>query len=165
MRNSITAPQDGVVMNLRFHTVGGVVSPGAEILDIVPDREKLVLEVRVQPIDIDVVRPDLPATIRFVAYKQRTTPVIEGRVTRVSADATSDAQRRSSMSSGDAGRNDVPYFLATIEVSPDEMARVPNVKLYPGMPIAAAIVTGEQTLFDFLVQPITDSFARAFREE
>ena len=164
-RNVITAPQDGVVMNLRFHTVGGVVSPGGEILDLVPDRDKLVLEVKVQPIDIDVVRPDLSATIRFVAYKQRTTPVIDGRVTRVSADAITDEQRGSSARIGAELRKDAPYFLATIEVGPDQLARVPNVKLYPGMPVEAAIVTGQRTLLDFLIQPVTDSFARAFREE
>ena len=89
-RNAVTAPQDGVVMNLRIHTPGGVVAPGGVILDLVPARDKLVLEVKIQPIDIDVVRPDLPATVRFVAYKQRTTPVVEGRVTRVSADAVTE---------------------------------------------------------------------------
>jgi HlyD family secretion protein/epimerase transport system membrane fusion protein len=164
-RNVITAPQDGVVMNVRFHTVGGVVPPGGEILDLVPDRDKLVLEVKVQPIDIDVVRPDLPATIRFVAYKQRTTPAIDGKVTRVSADTTTDEQRGSSAKTGAEVGKDAPYFLATIEVGPDQLARVPNVKLYPGMPIEAAIVTGQRTLLDFLIQPMTDSFARAFREE
>ena len=73
-RNAVTAPQDGVVMNLRIHTPGGVIPPGGSILDLVPVRDKLVIEVKIQPIDIDVVRPNLPATVRFVAYKQRTTP-------------------------------------------------------------------------------------------
>ena len=103
-RNVVTAPQDGVVMNLRIHTPGGVVAPGGAILDLVPVRDKLVLEVKIQPIDIDVVRPDLPATVRFVAYKQRTTPVVEGRVTRVSADAVTEE------------RTGITYFLATVEV-------------------------------------------------
>lgn len=58
-----------------------------------------------------------------------------------------------------------PYFLATIEVEADQLAQVPNVKLYPGMPVEAAIVTGKRTLFAFLAQPLTDSFVRAFREE
>ena len=77
-RNAVTAPQDGVVMNLRIHTPGGVIPPGGSILDLVPVRDKLVIEVKIQPIDIDVVRPNLPATVRFVAYKQRTTPVVHG---------------------------------------------------------------------------------------
>ena len=152
-RNVVTAPQDGVVINLRTHTLGGVVAPGGDILDLVPSRDKLVLEVKVQPIDIDVVRPDLPATVRFVAYRQRTTPVVDGKVTRVSADAVSEE------------RTGQTYFLATVEVGADQLARVPNVKLYPGMPVEAAIVTGSRTMLGFLLQPFTDSFSHAFREE
>ena len=130
-----------------------MIAPGGDVLDLVPSRDKLVLEVKIQPIDIDVVRPDLLATIRFVAYKQRTTPVVEGRVTRVSADAVTEE------------RTGFTYFLATIEVGADQLARVPNVKLYPGMPVEAAIVTGSRTMLAFLLQPLTDSFFRAFREE
>jgi len=152
-RNIVTAPQEGVVMNLRVHTVGGVIAPGASILDIVPIRDKLVIEVKIQPIDIDVVRPNLPTTVRFVAYKQWMTPVIEGKVTRVSADAVTEE------------RTAMTYFLATVEVDADQLLRVPQVKLYPGMPIEAAVVTGKRTMLAFLLQPFTDSFARAFREE
>jgi multidrug efflux pump subunit AcrA (membrane-fusion protein) len=152
-RNVVTAPQDGVVMNLRTHTPGGVIAPGGDVLDIVPTGDKLVVQAKVLPIDIDVVRPDLPATVRFVAYKQRTTPVVEGKVTRVSADAVTEE------------RTGQTYFLATIEVGSDQLAQVPNVKLYPGMPIEAAIVTGSRTMLAFLLQPFTDSFARAFHEE
>lgn len=152
-RSSIVAPQDGVVMNLKVHTPGGVVPPGGSLLDIVPLHDKLVLEVKVNPIDIDVVRPDLPATVRFVAYKQRTTPVVEGRVTRVSPDAETDA------------RTGATYFLATVEVGSDQLALVPYVKLYPGMPVEAAIITGKRTLLTYLLQPVNDSFAKAFREE
>lgn len=152
-RNAVTAPQDGVVMNLRIHTPGGVVPPGGAILDLVPVRDKLVLQVKIQPIDIDVVRPDLPATVRFVAYKQRTTPVVEGKVTRVSADAVTEE------------RTGATYFLATIEVSANQLSKVPQVKLYPGMPVEVAIVTGKRTMFAFLLQPFTDSFALAFHEE
>jgi HlyD family secretion protein/epimerase transport system membrane fusion protein len=152
-RNAVTAPQDGVVMNLRVHTSGAVLAPGGDILDLVPARDKLVLEVKIPPIDIDVLRPELPATIRFVAYKQRTTPVVEGRVTRVSADAVTEE------------RTGLSYFLAIVEVDADQLSRVPQVRLYPGMPVEAAIVTGKRTMLAFLFQPFTDSFARAFQEE
>ena len=152
-RNSVTAPQDGVVMNLRIHTPGGVIAPGGAILDLVPVRDKLVLEVRIQPLDIDVVRPGLPASVRFVAYKQRTTPVVLGRVTRVSPDSVTDE------------RTGITYFLATIDVDAHQLALVPQVKLYPGMPIEAAIITGKRSMFAFLLQPFFDSFARAFHEE
>jgi multidrug efflux pump subunit AcrA (membrane-fusion protein) len=152
-RENVTAPQDGVVMNLRVHTRGGVIEPGDDILDLVPDDDALVLSVKVRPIDIDVVRPGLRTVVRFVAYKQRTTPTVDGKVTRVSADAVIDQL------TGNA------YFLATVEVDADELSRVPAVKLYPGMPVEAAIVTGKRTVLAFLFQPFTDSFARAFREE
>ncbi|MFO7479088.1 MAG: HlyD family secretion protein, partial [Methyloceanibacter sp.] len=141
------------------------IQPGGEILSLVPARDKLVLEVKIQPIDIDVVRPGLPATVHFVAYKQRTTPVVDGRVTRVSADAITDQQRPRSQATVADTRADVSYFLATIEVEQEQLSGVPNVKLYPGMPVEAAIVTGERTLLAFLIQPVSDSFARAFREE
>jgi multidrug efflux pump subunit AcrA (membrane-fusion protein) len=153
MRYAITAPQDGVVMNLRVHTPGGVIAPGGTILDLVPVRDKLVLEVKIQPIDIDVVRADLPASVRFVAYKQRTTPVVEGKVIRVSADAETEE------------RTGATYFLATVEVDRDQLRRVPQVKLYPGMPVEVAIVTGRRSMLAFLLQPFADSFAHAFREE
>jgi multidrug efflux pump subunit AcrA (membrane-fusion protein) len=152
-RNAVTAPQDGSVMNLRVHTPGGVIPPGGTILDLVPVRDKLVLEVKIPPVDIDVVRPDLPATVRFVAYKQRTTPVVEGKVIRVSADAETEE------------RTGASYFLATVEVDAAQLSRVPQVKLYPGMPVEVAIVTGRRTMLAFLLQPFADSFAHAFQEE
>ena len=152
-RNAVTAPQDGIVMNLRVHTPGGVVPPGGALLDLIPVRDKLVLEAKIQPTDIDVVRSNLPATVRFVAYKQRTTPVVEGKVIRVSADAEADE------------RTGATYFLATTEVDSSQLSQVPQVKLYPGMPVEVAIVTGRRTMLAFLLQPFADSFEHAFNEE
>jgi multidrug efflux pump subunit AcrA (membrane-fusion protein) len=152
-RNVVTAPLDGIVMNLRLHTIGGVVAPGGPILDLVPIQDTLVIEVRIQPSDIDVVRPDLPATLRFVAYKQRMTPTVDGRVTRVSPDALIDE------------KSGATFFLATVEADLDSLKRVPNVKPYPGMPVEVAIVTGQRTPLAFLMQPFTDSLARAFKEQ
>ena len=71
-----------------------MIAPGGDVLDLIPTGDKLVLELKIQPIDIDVVRPDLLTTVHFVAYKQRTTPFVEGKVTRVSADAVTDERRR-----------------------------------------------------------------------
>jgi HlyD family type I secretion membrane fusion protein len=152
-RKDIVAPQEGTVVNLRYFTAGGVIAPGAEVMDIVPAEDKLVIEARVRPLDIDVVRAGLGANVRLVAFKQRTTPTLNGVVTRVSADALTD-QRTGEI-----------YFLATVEVQPEELARVPSIALYPGMPVDVAIVTGERTLVAYLVQPFTDSLAHAFREE
>ena len=152
-RGEVTAPQGGVIMNLRYHSPGGVIPPGGAILDLVPDRDKLVFEAKIRPLDIDVVRPDLPATVRFVAYKQRITPTVDGKVTRVSADAITEE------------RTGASYFLATIEVAADQLSRVPNVKLYPGMPVEATIVTGRRTMLSYLFQPFMDSFSHAFHED
>jgi HlyD family type I secretion membrane fusion protein len=152
-RRDLVAPQAGVVMNLRYFTAGGVIAPGAEIMDIVPAEDNLVIEARVRPLDINIVRPGLTASVRLVAFKQRSTPTLEGRVTRVSADALADP------------RTGEIYFLATVEVGPSELARAPGVTLYPGMPTEVAIVTGERTLVAYLTQPLTDSFAHAFRED
>ena len=152
-RRDLVAPQDGAVVNLRYFTAGGVIAPGAEVMDIVPAEDKLVVEARVRPLDIDVVRAGLPAMVRLVAFKQRSTPTLDGRVIRVSADALNDP------------RTGEIYFLASVEVPPEELARVPNVELYPGMPADVAIVTGERTLFAYLAQPFTDSLAHTFRED
>jgi HlyD family secretion protein/epimerase transport system membrane fusion protein len=113
----------------------------------------MMLEVKIQPLDIDMVRPELPATVRFVAYKQRITPTVEGRVKWVAADVTTDEKTNAS------------YYLARVEVSSDELRSVPNVRLYPGMPVDVSIVTGQRTLLAYLMQPLVDSFAHAFREK
>jgi HlyD family type I secretion membrane fusion protein len=152
-RRDVTAPVDGVTMNIRSFTVGGVVAPGGPLVDIVPLGEKMLIEARLQPTDIDVVHPDLDASVRFVAYKQRTTPSLNGKVVRVSADAVNDE------------RSGASYYTATVEVSADELARAPHVKLYPGMPVEIAIRTGSRTLLAYLMQPITDSMSRSFRED
>lgn len=152
-RREIVAPVDGVAMNIRSYTAGGVVAPGGALVDIVPSGEKLLVEARLQPTDIDVIRPDLDASVRFIAYKQRTTPTVNGKVVRVSADAVSDERTGQS------------YYTATVEVTPDELARAPNVKLYPGMPVQIAIVTGHRTLLAYLMQPLAESMSRSFRED
>jgi HlyD family secretion protein/epimerase transport system membrane fusion protein len=152
-RRDVVAPVDGVTMNIRSVTTGGVVAPGGPLVDIVPSGEKMQVEARLTPIDIGVVRPDLDAVVRFVAYKQRTTPSVNGKVVRVSADAVNDE------------RTGAAYYTATVEVSADELARAPHVKLYPGMPVEIAIHTGSRTLLAYLMQPITDSMSRSFRED
>lgn len=151
-RKDIVAPQDGVVVNLRHFTPGGVIAPGADVLDLVPKEDKLVAEVRVNPMDIDIVRQGLKANVRLIAFQQRNTPTLTGRLVQLSADAVTDE------------RTGEYYFQARVEVDPDEMSRVPQLELYPGMPVEVAIVTGERTFLTYLVQPFRDSFARAFRE-
>lgn len=152
-RREITAPVDGVAMNIRLFTPGAIVAPGGALIDIVPVGEKLLIEARLKPTDIDVIRPDLQASVRFIAYKQRNTPSVQGTVVRVSADIMQDERTRES------------FYAATIEVASEELARVPQVRLYPGMPVEVAIVTGERSMLGYLMQPLLDSMSHSFREE
>ena len=152
-RSEIRAPIAGTVLGLRFFTVGGVIDPGAPILDIVPEGDRLIVEAQVSPLDIDVVHAELPAQVRLTAFKQRRTPTLGGRVLQISPDRVVDDK------SGNA------YFKAEIAIDPAELARLKDISLYPGMPAEVLIQTGARTFADYLLRPILDSFARAFRED
>lgn len=149
----VSAPLSGTVVDLKVHTVGGVIAPGEKILDIVPQDDKLIIEAKVHPQDIDVVRAGLVARVRLSAYKTRTVPPVDGIVRHVSADRFTD------------DRTGQSYYLARIEIDDDELRPLQNVELYPGMPADVLIVTGERTLLSYLFSPITESFSKAFREQ
>jgi HlyD family secretion protein len=153
-RTRITAPVDGIVVNLKYHTLGGVIQPGAPILEIVPQNDKLMIDVQVQPNDIDTVREGQSALIRFTAYHQRNMPRIDGKVVYVAADSTQDEQTRHS------------YFLAKIEVDPTLLKQVaPQVNLSAGMPAEASIQTGTRTALQYAVDPLVHAFQRSFVED
>jgi HlyD family type I secretion membrane fusion protein len=149
----IAAPLAGTIVDLKVHTVGGVIAPGEKILDIVPQDDKLIVEAKVQPQDIDVVRAGLEARVRLSAYKTRTVPPVSGVVRHISADRFTDERTGQS------------YYLARIEIDEKELTPLQGVELYPGMPTEVLIVTGERTLLSYLFAPITESFNRAFREQ
>jgi HlyD family secretion protein/epimerase transport system membrane fusion protein len=152
-RTLITAPVTGTVVNLRFKTRGGVIMRGEPILDIVPANDDLLIDARVAPIDIDVVHPGLSAQVHLLAYRQRSLPKIEGKVRSVSADSLRDEQTGMS------------YYLARVEVDGEQLAGLDvDVQLLPGMPAEVLIVTGERTLFGYLLQPFRDVFRRSLRE-
>ena len=152
-RTEIRAPTGGTVVGLGVHTVGGVVGPGTPLLEIVPKGEQLVVEAKVQPTDIDKVHPGLAADIRFTAFKLRITPVVEGQVLTVSADRLIDPDTK------------YPYYLARIQVTAQELERLQGLELLPGMPAEVMIKTGERTVLNYLLRPLLDAFARAFRED
>ncbi|MEM7617066.1 MAG: HlyD family type I secretion periplasmic adaptor subunit [Pseudomonadota bacterium] len=150
----ITAPQSGIVTNLKVFTIGGVIRPGDPILDIVPQDDRLVIEAHVQPADIDVVRQGLKSRVRLTAFKTRKIPMIDGVVLHVSPDKFTDKQTNS------------VYFKAKILLNQDTLdSLVDDIELYPGMPADVLIVTGERTLINYLLAPITDTINNAFREE
>jgi epimerase transport system membrane fusion protein len=154
-RMVIAAPASGMVLGLSVHTEGGVITPGKPILDIVPQNAELTIEARVSPIDIDRVTVGLKSEIRFSAFKQALTPVMEGKVIHVSADSFTDE------------RTGVPYYLAQVEVTPESLKKLSevNFQLVPGMPAEVLINTGEQTLFEYLAKPVTNAFAHALIED
>ncbi len=150
----IPAPISGQVTGLKVHTIGGVIAPGEAIMEIVPQDDKLIVEVKVRIDDIDVVRPDLEAQVRLSAYRSRYVPPLHGKVIYVSGDSFNDE------------RTGAPYYLARIEVDLDEIKDLErNVKLYPGMPAEALIVIGSRSFLSYLLDPLHMSMNRAFREE
>lgn len=152
-RIEIRAPIGGEVTSLNIHTIGGVVAPGQPIMDIVPSEDKLIVEARIQPQDIDVVRKGLKARVRLTAYKTRNVPPVEGEVVTVSADRIDDERTGES------------YFNARVAISEEQLEKLEGVELSPGMPAEVLIVTGSRTLVAYLMSPIRDSFNRAFREQ
>ncbi|GAB4538456.1 MAG: HlyD family type I secretion periplasmic adaptor subunit [Parvularculaceae bacterium] len=151
-RVEITAPVDGEIVGLSVHTEGGVVRPGETILEIVPLKDRLIVEARIAPQDIDEVSVGAPARIRFSAFKQRTTPEVTGEVVSVSADVLTD------------DRTGEGYYVARIAADAEEVARLEERELQPGMPADIMITTGSRTALGYLLQPLTDAFRVAWRE-
>ncbi|MCF8003120.1 MAG: HlyD family type I secretion periplasmic adaptor subunit [Chromatiaceae bacterium] len=152
-RTEVIAPASGQVVGLQIHTVGGVIKPGEEILDIVPQDGPLLVEARVSPTDIDRVDPGLEAELRLTAFNAANTPTVPGEVLTVSGDRLVD------QSTG------TPYYLARIRVTPGGMNTLGARILRPGMPVDVLIKTGERTFFEYLMRPLTDRIATAFKED
>lgn len=152
-RTDIRAPQDGIVFQLTANTVGGVITAGDPIMMIVPEDDKLQVEVKVDPKDIDDVQFDQAVVLRFTSFNVRTTPEISGKVVRIAADTTTDQR---------TGRT---YFSVRIAMTNDEIKRLGDVKLTPGMPVEAYIQTGERTMLSYLIKPLHDQLMRSFREK
>ena len=150
----IRAPQDGVVLQSIVHPVGGVITPGETIMLVVPDTDKLMVEAKVNPRDIDQVQVGQATMLRFPEFNTRTTPEVRGTVTQVSADTTTDQRTGQS------------YYTVRIAMPTREIEKLGKaVKLIPGMPVEAFEQTGERTVISYLTKPLTDQFMRAFREK
>jgi HlyD family type I secretion membrane fusion protein len=152
-RMEIRSPYAGQVVGLSMFSVGGVIQRGEKILDIVPDEDRLTVDVQVAVEDISDVHPGSRAELHLTAYKQRVVPTIHGTVVQVSADRLTDAKTNNS------------YFVASIRPDTAELAELPGVRLYPGMPATVMIPTESRTAFDYLVGPLTMSFKHAFRQK
>ena len=156
-RATINAPVSGTVVRIHYHTNGGVIESGKAILEILPADVPLIIEAQISRNDIDSVKLGQEAIIRLVALNQRTTPVIQGEVFYLSADALQQS------GNGSPAANDV--YLARINIAPTELARVHGFTPTPGMPAEVMIQTNERTFFNYIAKPITDSMSRAFSEQ
>jgi HlyD family secretion protein len=153
-RVDIRAPQDGFVHELAVHTVGGVITPqGEPLMLIVPEDDKLVVEAKVQPQDIDQLHLGQTAVLRFSAFSQRTTPELNGSVTMVSADVSVDEKTQKS------------WYTIRVGVPAEELSRLGNVKLVPGMPVETFVQTSSRTVMSYLIKPMHDQITKAFREK
>ena len=151
-RVDLRAPQDGTVHQMTVHTIGGLVTPNEPAMLIVPSSDQLAVEAHIQPQDIDSVRLDQHAVLRFAAFNQRTTPEIDGVVSRVSADVTTDPKTGAS------------FYTVRIKVPEDQLTRLGGARLVPGMPVEGFLQLGERSVLSYLVKPLTDQIAKAWRE-
>lgn len=151
-RTKVRAPEDGFIMDLRVHTPGGVIGAGEPLADLVPRSTRLVVAARIKPEDINQVHPGLDAQVHLIPYDQRRVPLLTGMVEYVSADHLVDPQSGHS------------YYAATIRVTDERLESMADVKMIPGMPVQAMIMTGTSSVAIYALQPLLDSFNRAFRE-
>ncbi len=152
-RIDIRAPQDGMVLQSTVHTVGGVITAGDAIMLIVPESDNLSVEAKVNPQDIDQLRIGQKTLLRLSAFNQRTTPELNGTISRISPDTTTDQRTGQS------------YYTIRVSLPPEEVAKLGDVKLIPGMPVEAFVQTGERTMISYLAKPLSDQLMRAFREK
>ena len=151
----IWAPQDGIVFQSTANTIGGVIAAGTAgdpIMLIVPESDQLTVEVKIDPKDIEQIRLGQPAVLRFSAFSLRTTPEVNGTVSRIAADTSTDQRTGQS------------YYLVRIAMRVAAVGDLGELKVTPGMPVEAFIQTGERTLLSYLVKPLHDQLLQAYRQ-
>jgi HlyD family secretion protein len=154
-RTDIRAPQDGIVFQSTANTIGGVIAAGTAgdpIMLIVPESDQLTVEVKIDPKDIEQIRLGQPAVLRFSAFSLRTTPEVNGTVSRIAADTSTDQRTGQS------------YYLVRIAMRVAAVGDLGELKVTPGMPVEAFIQTGERTLLSYLVKPLHDQLLQAYRQ-
>jgi HlyD family secretion protein len=152
-RLAIKAPQSGIVHELAVHTIGGVVQAAEPLMLIIPSATALAVDARIAPAEVDRLHVGQKVALRFSSFNQRTTPEIDGRLARVSADVMQDE------------RTGLSYYTARIDISADQLGRLGMVKLLPGMPVETFIATEERTVLSYLVKPLSDQVLHAFRQQ
>lgn len=151
------APASGLIVGLEANTIGGVILPGARVLDIVPEGQDLIVEAHVRPEDADNIQPGLRSEVRITAFSGRTMPMLTGEVERISADRFTDE------------RSGQGYFLARVAVAQSELERLTRhsrgpAQLRPGLPAEVVIPTRKRTALQYLLEPLNQSLWSSFRE-
>jgi HlyD family type I secretion membrane fusion protein len=150
-RQRILAPVSGEVVGLKVFSQGAVVGPREVLMEIVPEEKRLIVEARIRPEDINYVRPGSAADVRLTAFKQRTTPLAQGKVSYVSGDRLVDQQ------------NGQAYYVVHVDVPPERLER-DGLRLQAGMPAEVFVRTDTRTTLDYLLAPVTSYLRRAMRE-
>ncbi len=152
-RIDIRAPLDGRIYQLAVHTVNGVINPGEVLMLVVPGADTLTVEAKIATHDIDQIRLGQSVEIRFSAFNQRTTPIVDAEVVTIAPDLVTDQ------------RSGVTYYPLRIKPKPESLAALKGLTLYPGMPAEVYIKIADRTVLSYLAKPLTEQMARTFREE
>lgn len=152
-RLDVLAPTAGVVVDMRFFSEGGVVKPGEVLMQIVPEKEPLIIECSVRPVDIAKVYKDQPARIELNAFNRREVLPVDGKVVYVSADSVLER----------TPYGEQPIYQVHTEIDRDQV-KAQGVELSPGMPVTVFLNTGERTFLDYIMEPLVENFRRALRE-
>lgn len=157
-RTTVTAPVRGTVKNVRVNTIGGVIQPGENILEIVPLEEQLLVEGKIRPGDVAFLHPGLPATVKITAYDYAIYGGLKGVVQYISPDTLKDDQKAA------AGRADDTYYRVLVLTDSSTLeTRGKSLPIIPGMLASMEIRTGEKTILDYLLKPVFKA-REAFRE-
>lgn len=151
-KTEIKSPEDGTVMGLRVHTIGGVISAGHPIMEIVPKNSELIIEAKLLPNDIEDVKVGQSADLHFVALDPKKTPVLEGKVIYISPDTQIDEASR------------MPFYLVRVKINEETLEKIRkiNKEITPGMPVQIVIKTGSRTFLSYLLKPFIDRLAISF---
>jgi len=149
----VRAMVSGSIVGLKVFSVGGVISPGQTLMEIVPEEERLIIQAKIPALIIDKVTPGMPADLRFVSFNQSTTPVVPGVVKVVGADKEPVTNP-----------NEPEYYLAQVEVTPEGLQLLGTLKIQPGMPVDVVVKSGERSFMSYWLKPLTDKMAVAFKD-
>lgn len=150
-RREVLSPEAGKVVNIQAFTPGSTITTGQPILDLVPARDRFIVEMQVQPVDIEQVLVGQRTNIRLTSYRRRAVPLLSGQLIHVAADVTTL-------------QNGTAFFMARAEIDPEVLEKLPEITLQAGMPAEVFILGEERTPLDYLWAPVRAAARRAFRD-